>query len=198
MKKVIAHFRRVDPLLHSVLLKVEPLEKVAIQKSDTYFTSLCRSIINQQLSNKVGKVIFERFKNLLKDNISPDKILKIPDEKIREIGISYTKIKYIKDLADKIYKKEIKLNKLVDMDEDELVEHLTSVKGIGIWTVEMFSMNCLGKEDIFSFGDLGLKRALEKLYKLKNPKKEEIEQIIMKWSPYKTYASKILWKSLSI
>ena len=160
--------------------------------------NLCRSIINQQISNKAGAAIFLRFKNLFNQNkVTPNNYLKLKAEKVREAGLSQTKLSYIKDLAEKFIKKEVDVYKLKNLSSEEIIFELTKVKGIGVWTAEMFLMNSLGREDIFSYGDLGLKNAIKKLYKIENITREQIEQIVNKWSPYKSYASKILWKSLN-
>ena len=194
MDKVKKHFKAVDPILYSTIR--EEFSLTLVDDPKNYFQNLCRSIIHQQLSTKVGEVIFQRFNNLFNKTLTPEKVLKAPDEKIRTIGISYTKIKYIKDLAQKIIDKQIVLADLPNLKDMEVIEILTQVKGIGVWTSEMFLMSSLGREDIFSHGDFGLKRAIEKLYKLENPSMEIVEEISLKWSPYRTYASRILWNSL--
>ena len=125
--------------------------------------------------------------------------MKIPDQKIRDAGLSWAKVKYLKDLADKVKNKVIHLEKLDTLSNEEVITELTKVKGIGPWTAEMFLMFTLGREDVFSHGDLGLKNAIKKLYGFKkDPTRKQVEKIIARWTPYKTYACRILWKSLEI
>lgn len=166
----------------------------------SYFSDLCEAIINQQLSDKVATVIFARYKKLfLGEKVTPKSVLKISDEKIRAIGLSYSKISFIKDLAQKIQIGELKLENLAGLDNEKVIAELVKVKGIGPWTAEMFLMFSLGREDIFSHGDLGLRRAIQKLYALKKePTEKQTERISKKWSPYRTYACMILWSSLDL
>ncbi len=121
----------------------------------------------------------------------------MPDAKLRSVGLSTAKVKYIKDLAVKVQKKEVLLYKLEKMSDEEVIEHLVQVKGIGRWTGEMFLMFALQRPDVFSHGDLGLRNAIQKLYKFKKaPTQKQIEKIVSKWSPHRTLASRYLWKSL--
>lgn len=197
MKKIIKHFKISDPVLHKVLLKLDIEEIFVIKRFDDPFLSLCIEIITQQLASKAARVIFERFLNLFPQQIvTSEKLLKIPDQKIRDVGTSWAKVKYLKDLAQKVATKELDLENLDKLSDLEVMENLIKVKGIGRWTAEMFLIFYLGREDIFSHGDLGLKRAIEKIYNLKDPTLEEVEVITLKWSPYRSYASRILWKSL--
>lgn len=193
-KRIIEHFKTHDPILFSVAQKVGP---VTLRKSSDYFTTLCESIINQQLSDKAGTTIFKRFKQLFPDQtISPENVLELSNEKMRSVGTSMTKVSYFKQLAQKIVNQELLLETLEDMDNETVIIELTKVKGIGRWTAEMFLMFSLGRPDVFSYGDLGLRHAIQKLYKLeKEPTQKEVEEISQKWSPYRTYACHILWRS---
>ncbi|MBI2011960.1 DNA-3-methyladenine glycosylase 2 family protein [Candidatus Daviesbacteria bacterium] len=195
-KKIVRHFKKVDKVLYTYCQKKQYF---LIKPHKKYLESLCREIINQQLSDKVGEVIFARFKKLFsKGKVNTESILKISTQKLRGVGMSNAKVKYIKDLAFKVDKKQINFNSLKKLSDEEVISELTQVKGIGPWSAEMFLMFTLGREDIFSYGDLGLRNAIKKIYKLENPSKEEIEKIVSKWSPYKSYACRILWRSLEI
>jgi DNA-3-methyladenine glycosylase II len=195
-KKIIEHFKKHDPIMYKLTKMLGLFELVP---SDTYFYNLTRSITSQQLSTKSATAIFKRFVELFQDQMpTAEAVLKVKDEKLRSIGYSRTKIVYIKDLAQKVLTKEVELENISKLKDEEIIEHLTKVKGIGVWTVEMFLIFSLAREDIFSHGDLGLKNAIKKLYNLENPTREEIEKIISKWSPYKTYASRLLWQSLAL
>lgn len=195
--KVLQHFKKSDPLLYAVMLEVGELQSLPNRETQDYFVNLVDSIIGQQLSGKVSDVIFARFKGLFKDGkITPQVVLKLNDEKIRGIGVSYSKIKYIKDLAQRVKDKQIDLDKLIGLPDEEVVVELIKVKGIGRWTAEMFLMFTLKREDIFSHGDLGLNNAIKKIYKLPDYSQERVEKLVSKWAPYKSYASRTLWRSL--
>lgn len=193
-KHIIDHFRRSDPILYSILETIKSIKPLS--KSDNFFSDLCEAIINQQLSDKAARTIFNKFKKLFSQEIiTAEKLLKIPDKKIREVGTSWKKVTFMKGLADKVIKKEINLEKLEDLGDQEIIIQLTKLHGIGRWTAEMFLMFSLGREDVFSAGDLGLRRAMQKMYKLKTePTLKQIEKISKKWSPYRTYAALILWR----
>jgi DNA-3-methyladenine glycosylase II len=199
-KKIIEHFKKVDSQLHALIAKIETLEQWHRKHHLDYFIELCGNIIGQQLSGKAADTIFARFEKLFDGKkISPENVLNIPDQKLRDVGMSWSKVKYVKDLAQKISDNELKLEELDNLKDEEVIKSLTKVKGIGPWTAEMFLMFTLGREDVFSHGDLGLKNAMKKLYKLKKePARKQIEKIVEKWKPYRSYASRILWKSLEI
>lgn len=194
--KVVKHFRQVDPVLFSMIAKIRLIENIT--KSHDFFSDLCETIINQQLSEKVGTVIFDRFKNLFPNGkITAAGLSKLPDEQIRKIGTSGNKIKFMKELAKKVHAKEVNLEKLERLENEAVIKELTQLKGVGRWTAEMFLMFSLAREDIFSYGDLGLRRAIQKLYTLpEEPTLKQAEKISKKWSPYRTYACRILWGSI--
>lgn len=194
-KKVLEHFRKIDPVMHKAAIKVDYW---TLKKSENYFDDLTSSIISQQLSGKVADTIYARFKKLFrKEVVDPGAILKIPDEKIRKVGISWSKVTYIKDLAKKTVEGEIDLTALDKLPDEGVVVELTKIKGVGRWTAEMFLMFSLGREDVFSYGDLGLKKGIIRLYGLSaKPTDDQIRKIESGWSPYRTYASMVLWRSL--
>lgn len=200
MKHIITHFKKTDPILHSTILKFESLDFLTLSKSDDYFKSLCREIIGQQLAGAAARKIFDRFEKLFPSKkITPDAILKIPDQKIRDAGPSWSKVRFIKDLAQKVKTKQLNLKKLDDLENHLVAQELRKVKGIGPWTAEMFLMFSLAREDVFSHGDYGLQKAIKKLYKFKRePTKNQVEKLSLKWAPYRTYACLILWKSHDI
>lgn len=193
-KRAIEHFKKSDPILHKASLGIEMQE---ITPPIDYFLRLARTIIGQQLSVKAANTIFSRFEKLfLNVKITPEKILKIDKEKMRKCGISYSKISYLKDLSQKVLDKDLDLKRINELDDDKVTKNLMSIKGIGPWSAEMFLMFSLGRTDIFSISDMGLKNAIKKLYKLENPTTEHLLKISKKWSPYRTYACMILWRSL--
>lgn len=190
------HFRKVDPVIYDLALKVG-LKELLVPKD--YFASLTRKIVGQQLSVKAAQTIFNRFQALfIEDKITPKGLLRIKDEKIRAAGISYPKIKYLKGMAQDILDEKVVLEGLDKLKDEEIIELLTKLKGFGRWSAEMFLMFDLNRPDVFSAGDLGLRRAIERYYKLKNPSEKKLILISKKWSPYRTFASRILWKSLEL
>lgn len=201
-KDVIAHFKKADPKLHKILLEVMKIHGdyiFTLKKHDFLFDRLIESIISQQLSVRVADVIYERVLNLMpKKKLDPKAILKIDDQTLRSAGLSFGKIKYIKDLSQKVNDKELDLDNLENLGNEEVIAELTKVKGIGKWTAEMFLMSALGRPDIFSHGDLGLKNAFKKIYGVEKYDEIEAEKIVIKWSPYRTIAARILWKSLEL
>ena len=190
--KAVEHFKDVDPLLYELAAAIDPF---TLQSTPNHFIRLVRTIIGQQLSVKAASTIFSRFEKLFKKEINAQDILKLKDDEIRACGISYPKIKYIKDLAEKVMNKEVLLETLKEKSHDEIIEHLIKVKGLGVWSAEMFMMFSLGREDIFSAGDLGLYNAMKKLYG-RDFTKDEMVEISDKWVPYRTYACMLLWRSL--
>lgn len=199
-KKIFAHFRRVDPTLFSVLQKIPHKKHLAPERSKDLFADLVETIICQQLSDKAGATIFGRFQKLFAPGkVTPELVLRLSDEKIRSVGTSRSKVGFIKHLAQHVIDGTIQLKKLKNLSDEEVIATLTKLKGIGPWTAEMFLMFSLGREDIFSYGDLGLRNAIKKLYGLKkDPTKKQMEAITRKWSPYRTYAARILWRSLEL
>ena len=195
--KVIKHFKKSDPILFEVIKRIGAIDTPTGRKGKNYFLDLIESIVSQQLSGKAADKIFERFKTLFSGRkITPETVLKLKDEKIRKTGISYSKVKYIKDLASKVASGELLLQSLPELEDEKIVARLVQVKGIGRWTAEMFLIFTLGREDVFSHGDLGLNNAIKKIYKPQNHSRDAVEKIASKWSPYKSWASLILWRSL--
>lgn len=190
----LVHFKKVDAKIYKLALVFE-LEPII--KPDNFFERLCRTIIGQQLSGKVARVIFARFCDIFPNGvIEPEAVLKVSDKRMRSVGMSNSKVAFIKDLAAKVKSGEVDLVRIDELSDGEIIEHLTKVHGIGPWSAEMFLIFSLGRPDVFSLGDLGLLRGVEKLYGVKNPSKEKLEKISKKWSPYRSFASRLLWKSL--
>lgn len=196
-KKILGHFKKADPVLYKAYLELADQELMTIHVPTDHFSALSREILAQQLSSKVARVIFERFKNLFpKKKINSKYLLNIKHEALRATGMSNAKATFLKDLAEKVENKEISFMELKELDDEDVIRELVKVKGIGPWTAEMFLIFSLERSDVFSFGDLGLKNAIKKIYGLKKGTDDEIEKIISKWSPYKSYACRILWRSL--
>jgi DNA-3-methyladenine glycosylase II len=159
---------------------------------------LMASIMSQQLSTKVAQVIYRRFLELYNGKEpKPQQVLDTPFEKLRGIGLSNAKVSYVKNVAEFCIGHKITDKKLLAMSNEEIIELLTQIKGVGRWTVEMLLMFTLGREDVFAPDDLGIQQAMMKTYKLDNGNKKELRekmlQLSEKWKPYRTYACLHLW-----
>lgn len=191
----VAHLKK-DKKLTKLLDAATPFQ---LKKKRNICNYLCASIISQQLSVKVADTIYNRFL-LLFDGKQPTakQILEMAPETLRSIGLSNAKVQYVKNVAAFDLEKGMEWKKLNKMSDDEVISYLTEIKGVGTWTVEMLLMFALGREDVFSPGDLGLQNAMMAIYKLDKTDKKKFMQDILKisakWSPYRTYASIHLWR----
>lgn len=160
---------------------------------------LCASIIGQQLSVKVASVIRDRFFSLLdaRKNIAVQ-ILSLDIDSMRMVGLSASKAAYIKNVAAFSVEHKDKLSRLHGFTDEEIITILTEIKGIGKWTVEMLLMFAMGREDVFPVDDLGIQQAMIKLYSIKADSKKELKikmnEVALKWKPYRTFACLHLWK----
>lgn len=169
-----------------------------LQKRNKVYLRLCASILSQQLSTKVAKVLYNRFLNLYEGKEPTAKqILETPAETFRSIGFSNAKASYVHNVCRFFIVNKITDAQLHKLSNEEVIELLTQIKGVGKWTVEMILMFTLAREDVFAIDDLGLKQSVIKLYNIKVTDKkllyQKIENISLKWSPYRTYASRYLW-----
>ncbi len=189
------HFQSADPIIYPYIELVDFSSRIKPRHPDQYFISLCSEIISQQLSGKAAGSIEEKFLAIFSGKqITPKSILEFSDQNLRDVGLSWAKVKYIKDLSSKVLSEIVDLHTIEYVSDQEVINTLTQVKGIGQWTAEMFLIFTLGRENVFSHGDLGLRKAIKNLYNVETP--EEITGIVNKWSPYKTYGSLALWHSL--
>jgi DNA-3-methyladenine glycosylase II len=198
-KHIKNHFARVDSVLFAALVKLKgDIDRLTPKKTNKYFSDLCEAIINQQLSEKAGATIFNRFLDLLpKRKLILKSVAMIDDNTLRNAGMSWSKVRFIKDLTKSFKEKTIDFAALKMLSDEDVVRELVKLNGVGPWTAEMFLMFSLGRPDVFSHGDVGLRRAIQKLYAFKKePTRKQVEKITAKWTPYKTYACRILWKSL--
>lgn len=160
------------------------------------YEALLSAIVGQQLSVKAADTIWKRVEALLNNDFTPENILKTQDEKLREAGMSWAKIKYVKGIAEAFSRNLIDEEKIINLSDEEIIEELTKLKGVGRWTAEMILIFTIGREDVFSMGDLGLRNAVSKLYGVDRDDLKKIEEIAVKWSPYRSIASRYLWMSL--
>jgi DNA-3-methyladenine glycosylase II len=190
-KKHLAKDPKFKKLLHLEINKPELHENIALR--------LVSSILSQQLSTKVARIIDQRFLDLFSGKKpTAKKILDMPLAKIRAIGISQSKANYIHNVAKFIVENKISDKKLHKMQDDEIIELLTEIKGVGRWTVEMLLIFSLGREDIFAVDDLGIQKGMQKLHSLDHLKgkdlKAQMVKLSQRWSPYRSFACLYLWK----
>ena len=162
-----------------------------------YFQSLLRSIVFQQLSGKAAQTIYERFVNLIPktSNLCPNEVLKLGKEEMRNAGLSFQKINYVRNLADYFEKNSFQKKDIERMTDEEISKELIEIKGIGQWTVDMFLMSTLNRADILPYKDLGIQKGIMKILNMKNlPSKKEMENCSKKWRPYRTIACWYLWR----
>lgn len=164
-------------------------------KKELYFEDLVDAICSQQLSGKAAKTIFCRVKELLGE-INPQKISLIDEQKLRDCGLSWAKVKYVKDLSDKVLSGDLDLHSLNNLDDESVIASLTKVKGIGRWTAEMFLMFSLARPDVFPIDDLGIKKGFEKVIGRTWDKVESAKFAAKRWKLYRTIACWYLWRSL--
>ena len=177
---------------------IEEQGEKKLRKKKNIPLRLCASIMSQQLSVKVAEIIFRRFLELYdKKEPSPQQIVETPHETLRGIGLSNAKVNYIRNVAQFAIDHGMDDRKLATMSNEEIIEYLVPIKGVGRWTVEMLLMFALGREDVFAPDDLGIQQAMIKMYKLDNSNKKQfyldMQRTAAKWSPYRTYACLHLW-----
>jgi DNA-3-methyladenine glycosylase II len=193
--KKAVKFLKKDPKFAKIIMQVGDYN-VKITKN--HYQSLVEAIISQQLSGSAANSIIKKFRKSYKSKFpKPRDVIKTSDSKLRTTGLSKMKIVYIKELSKKIESKELNMRKISTQSDEQVIEVLTDVKGIGRWTAEMFLIFSLGRLNILPVGDLGLKKGIQLMYSLKKlPEKEQIEQLAESWKPYRTVATWYLWKSL--
>jgi DNA-3-methyladenine glycosylase II len=200
MRSAIKHLKKSDPVLAGIIQRVGPY---AIEYREPSFESLVRSIVYQQLSGRVASVIFGRLHAAVlkyqpgQEQLTPEGIMRLRPEKMRKLGLSGQKTLYIRELAKHTKRGSIVFENLPDAEDALVIEHLTRVKGIGVWTAQMFLMFALRRTDVLPVADLGIRSAMKKAYGLEDlPKPEEMERIASAWKPYTSVACWYLWRSL--
>ncbi|MGA7292667.1 MAG: DNA-3-methyladenine glycosylase [Terriglobales bacterium] len=192
----VKHLKKSDPVMAAIIGRIGPCR---IQFGEPTFHSLAESILYQQLNGKAAATIFDRFTALAGDPLTPKGILKLTDEQMRGVGLSRQKTSYLRDLAEKTAVGLLEFERMSEMSEDEVIAHLTQVKGIGVWTAHMFLMFTLRRPDILPVGDYGVQAAIKKHYKKRKwPKPDVMQKIAKPWAPYRSIACWYLWKSLDI
>jgi DNA-3-methyladenine glycosylase II len=195
MREAVVHLRKADPVLAAIIDRVGPCR---IQFREPGFQTLVRSIVYQQLSGRVALRIFERLLDALPERrLTPDAVLALTTEQMRAIGLSGQKTAYIRDLAARTAAAEIDFAALPGLSDEAVIAALTRVKGIGVWTAHMFLIFALERPDVLPVGDLGIRTAMRRAYRMRAlPKPERMEKIARAWRPWCSVASWYLWRSL--
>ncbi|MDE3160052.1 MAG: DNA-3-methyladenine glycosylase 2 family protein [Acidobacteriota bacterium] len=194
MKEAIVHLREADPVMRAIIDQVGAYQ---IQFRDPDFETLVKSIVYQQLSGRVAGVIFGRVTDAAGGRLTPESILKLRPVRMRALGLSNQKTAYIRDLARHARDGRVAFEELARLPDEAVIERLTEVKGIGVWTAHMFLIFALRRPNVLPTGDLGIRNAIRKAYGLLElPKPAEMETLSEPWRPYRTVASWYLWRSL--
>ena len=196
MRKAVTHLKHCDPVLRAIIERVGPCR---MEFGVPEFCSLAEAIVYQQLNGKAAVTIFKRFAALAGDPLTPEGILKLSDAQLRSVGLSKQKSAYLKDLATKTAEGLLDFSRLHELTDDEVITHLTQVKGVGVWTAHMFLIFSLRRPNVLPTGDYGVQMAIKKHYrKRKLPKPKDMEKIAKAWAPYRSVACWYMWRSLDI
>ncbi len=194
MTEAIHHLRRSDPILSEIIDRVGEYQ---IRFREPDLETLVKSIVYQQLSGRVASVIFARLVKAAGGILTSESILKLRPYRMRAVGLSAQKTAYIRDLARHARDRRVVFEDLRTLPDEQVLKTLTQVKGIGVWTVHMFLIFALQRTDVLPTGDLGIRNAIRKAYKLAElPQPSEMEAMAAAWRPYRTIASWYLWRSL--
>jgi DNA-3-methyladenine glycosylase II len=198
-RTAVRHLKRADPVLASIIERVGP-SRFARPTTGSHLDALVRSIVSQQLSTSAASTIYSRVIALVGiPEPLPHHWLALDDPELRAAGLSRQKIAYIRDLARHVQEGALPMAKLHEMEDDAVIEALTKVKGIGVWTAQMFLMFRLGRPDILPVLDLGIRNAIRRAYRLrKEPTAKRMHSLAKPWEPYRSVASWYLWQSLEL
>lgn len=193
VRKAVAHLKRGDPALAGVIGRVGPYR---MEFHPPTFTALARSIVYQQLNGRAASTIYGRLEQACGE-VTAERVLKLRPSRMRRLGLSERKTEYLRDLARHTSSGEIAFERLPAMADDAIIDVLTQVRGVGVWTVHMFLMFALARPDVLPVGDYGIRQAMQRLYNLASlPKPAEMERMATPWRPWATVACWYLWRSL--
>ena len=198
-RRALTHLRTVDPVLARVIARVGPY-RPRIQQDGTHFSAILRAIVYQQLSGKAAATIHARFLGLFGDREpTPAQIIATPDDALRAVGLSRGKSRYVKDLAQRVEHTGLPIERLHELGDNAVMDALVQVKGIGRWTAHMFLLFRLGRLDVLPELDLGVRKAIQRVYGLRRlPTPEQVLKRGAAWSPYASVATWYLWRSLEL
>ena len=190
----MAHLTKADPIMAEIIRKTGPCQWAVLPPT---FETLARSITFQQLSGKAARVIFDRLRKAAGRRFTAAAFLRLDDDQLRACGLSRQKIASLRDLAGRVESREVSFRKFSALPDEDIISALCQVRGIGIWTVQMFLMSGLQRLNVLPVADLGIRNAVRKAYGLVElPKPAELAIIARKWHPYCSIASWYLWRSL--
>jgi DNA-3-methyladenine glycosylase II len=194
-RKGVRHLKKNDPILARIITKARPIK---FELDHDHYEAIVGSIIFQQLAGSAARAILNRFKDLYGGHLpSPREYLSTEESKLRSSGLSPQKISYIKDLAERLESGRLNLKRLEDLSDEDAMNELDDVRGIGRWTAEMFLLFKLGRTDVLPVDDLGLRKAAKQAYRLRKlPTRERFEQLAEKWHPYSSISTLYLWRSM--
>jgi len=196
MRRALNHLKKADPVLRAIIERIGPFR---MEYGPPEFHSLAEAIVYQQLNGKAAVTIFNRFANLAGKPLTPQGIAKLTDQQMRGVGLSKQKSSYLRDMAERALSGQLDFSKLHEQSDEEVIKHLTQVKGVGVWTAQMFLMFTLRRENVLPTGDFGVQMAVKKHYKKrKMPRPAVMEKIARPWEPYRSIACWYLWRSLDI
>ena len=188
---------RRDPVLAAIIKRHGPCGLGAVRDRFDHFSMLVRAIVFQQLSTKAATTIHNRLIECMPEGTTPQCLAAVTEQQMRNAGISRQKAAYLRDLAEKVASGEVPLEAVDSMTDDEVIEALTKVKGIGRWTAEMFLIFRLQRPDVLPVGDLGIVNAIHKAYRMrKKPTPDRMRKLGEAWRPYRSVATWYLWRSL--
>jgi DNA-3-methyladenine glycosylase II len=194
LERATRHLRKADPVLAGIIERVGPC---ALAAREPTFETLARSITFQQLHGKAAAAIFARVKKAAGRRFTAQAFLRLTEAELRACGLSRQKIASLSDLAQRVARREIRFRKLAEMPDEEILELLCRVRGVGIWTVQMFLLFALERPNVLPLSDFGIRNAVRKAYGLSElPTVKELAAIAEPWHPYCSVASWYLWRSL--
>ncbi len=194
MKKAIVHLTQADPILAAIITRIGTFKP---SYRPATFENLVRSIAYQQLNGKAAATIFQRLVGACGGAITPDALDKLSDADLRKVGMSKQKSSYLRDLAHKTVSGEIDFARLPALPDADVIDQLTKVKGVGVWTAQMFLMFALRRPNVMPTGDFGINMAIRKAYGMRQmPKPKRVLQISKCWHPYCSFACYYLWRSM--
>jgi DNA-3-methyladenine glycosylase II len=192
--KARRHLARRDPILKQLIRQVGPC---TMMHDPDGFGVLVRAIISQQISTRAATAISERLRKTLgRSGIRPQSILRTDEETLRAAGMSAAKVRSLRELADMYQNKKLPVKSFPDMDDEEVIEHLIQIRGIGRWTAEMFLIFSLGRKDVLPHADYGLRAGVLKQYSLAElPNKKTLTELAEPWRPFRSVGTWFIWRS---
>jgi DNA-3-methyladenine glycosylase II len=189
-----------DPVMAGLIEECGVLPSPPRKRADPqeHYGALLHAVVNQQLSVKAGAAIYGRLTDRFGQTPTPQQLLADDPEELRAaVGLSRSKVGFMRSLAEHILSGELELDRLDSLSDEEVMEELVAVKGIGEWTAHMFLMSHLHRPDVMAPGDLGIRRAIERAYSLEEPDRETMVRLAERWRPHRTLACRYLWRSLN-